>query len=148
MDNGQNQEEYESLENVEEINEGILNTPAEEKKSNIPVIDGGQQIDTFMKFNKLPDVRTDEGIVLDLGGEKAVIDEGDFTNESGNYLFNKITGQGLEADGLVNPGAFFIIFLVAIATFGFLLMNFKRSEEMGKLQEEINKIKNKTNRIV
>jgi len=148
MDNDQNQDEYDSLENVEEINEGILNTPAEEKENKLPVIDGGQQMDTFMKFNRLPDVKTDEGIVLDLGGEKAAIDEGDFTSESGNHLFNKITGQGLEADGLVNPSAFFIIFLVAAATFGFLLINFKRSEEMGKLQEEINKIKNKTNKIV
>jgi len=143
MDTSQNEnpEEYESLENVSEIDERVLNTPAVEKKITIPEIDDSQQIETFMRFNRTPQVQTEGGIVLDLAGEKAEIKEEDFSAETSTKLLRSITGGGLEADEFVNPGAFLIIIIVAAALFGFLLMNFKRSEEITKMQKEINKLK-------
>ncbi|MFC1755927.1 hypothetical protein ACFLZK_00855 [Patescibacteria group bacterium] len=148
MDTNNNQEEYESLESVEEIDERILNTPAKEQKIIPPTIDDDAQLETFLQFNKSPEVRTDEGLILDLGGEPALIDEGDFSKGSKNSLLSSITGKELEADDMVNPGAFFTIFLVAAAVFGFMFVTLRRTDEMTKLTEEINKLKNKTNRIV
>lgn len=139
----QNQEEFQDLEKVEGIDERVLNTPAEEQKTTIPNIDEGQQIDTFMQFNKTPQVQTDEGIVLDLAGEEAEIEEEDLSSETDTKLLRKITGAQLPADEMVKPGAFLIIIIVALALFGFLVMNLKRNEEITKLQSEIDKLKNR-----
>jgi len=147
MDTNENTEEYDSLENAKGIDERVLNTPAVERKINIPVIDDEAQMETFLQFNKTREVKTDEGLVLDLGGEKATIDEGDFSKETGNSLFGNATGD-LKPDGIVGSSAVFTIILISVALFGFLLVNFKRTEELGKLHEEISKLKNKTNKIV
>jgi len=144
----QNQEDYESLENVEVIDERVLNTPAEERKTIIPQIDEGQQLETFMRFNRTPQVKTEGGIILDLAGEKAEIEEEDLTSETNTKLLRKITGEELTADELVNPGAFIIIIMVALGLFGFLFVNLKRSEEISKLQSEINKLKHRTGSIL
>ena len=148
MDTSNNTEEYESLENVTGVDERILNTPAQERKINIPKIDDDAQMETFMQFNKTREVKTDEGLVLDLGGEKATIDEGDFSKGSGYSIFGNAAGDDLKPGGLVGSSAVFTIVLISVALFGFLLVNFKRTEELGKLNEEINKLKNKTNKIV
>ena len=148
MDTNSNTEEYESLESVQQIDERVLNTPAKEQKVTLPTIDEDAQLETFLQFNKSPAVKTDEGIILDLGGKAAPIDEGDFSKDNKNSLLSSVTGKELEADSMVNPGAFITIFIVAAALFGFMLVNFKRTEEMTKLTQEINKLKNKTNKIV
>lgn len=134
-------EEYQDLEKIEEIDERVLNTPAEEQKVTLPTIDDGQKVDTFMQFNKTPQVTTDEGIVLDLAGQQAEIEEGELTTQADSKLLRKITGQELTGDEATNPGAFLIIIMVSIVLFGFLVMNMKRTEEIGKLKEEIDKMK-------
>jgi len=144
----QNQEEFEDLESIENIDERILNTPAEEEEIRRPTINEDQQLETFLQFNRTPEVKTDEGIVLDLAGEKSEIKTEDITEENSSNLLRKITGQELQADELVNPGAILIIIMVAITLFGFLLMNFKRSEEIMKMQREIDKLKGRTNSIL
>ena len=143
MDTNQNQEQedYESLKEVETIDERILNTPAEEQERLTPDINENQQMDTFMKFNQTPQVTTDEGIVLDLGGQKSKIDNEDLTEGASTKLLRSITGNELHADEFIKPGAFIIILLISIGLFGFLLVNFKRSEEISKLQKEIDKLK-------
>ncbi len=148
METEQNQPEFDNLEKVEQINEGVLNTPAKEPKITQPVIDQDQQLKTFMQFNKLPQVKTDQGIVLDLAGEKAAVNEGQISKETTTNLFGKITGNDLQVDEPSSGNALFIIVLISVGLFAFLLMNFKRTEEMGKLQEEINKLKNKTGSII
>ncbi len=143
MENSQNQDqtEVQELEPVEGIDERVLNTPAEDQKVTIPQIDEGQQINTFMQFNKTPQVQPGQGIVLDLAGEKAEIKEEDIQGETDTKLLRKMTGQELSGDEAANPGAFIIIIFVAILLFGFLVLNMKRSEEIGKLQQEIEKLK-------
>jgi len=144
----QNQEDFESLENVESIDERVLNTPAEERKTTIPKIDEGQQLETFMRFNRTPQVETEGGIILDLAGEKTEIEEEDFTAETNTKLLRKITGEQLTTDELVNPGAFLIIIMVTLGLFGFLFVNLRRSEEITNLQREIDKLKNRTGSII
>ena len=150
MDTSQetNQEEFQDLENVESIDDRVLNTPAEERKITIPKIDEGQQMETFLQFNRTQQVETEGGIILDLAGEKAEIEEEDLSAETNTMLLRKITGESLSADELVNPGAFLIIIMVALGLFGFLIINFKRSEEINILQKEINKLKNRTDSII
>ena len=95
MDTNQetNQEEFQDLENVENIDERVLNTPAEEQKVTLPKIDEGQQMETFLQFNRTPQVQTEGGIVLDLAGEQAEIEEEDLSAETNTKLLRKITGE-------------------------------------------------------
>lgn len=148
MDTEHNKEQVEELPSVDGIDERVLNTPAKEQKINLPTIDEDAQLETFLQFNKSPQVKTDQGIVLDLGGKATPIDEGDFSKDSKNSLLSSVSGNELEADSMVNPSAFFIIFLVAAALFGFMLVTFRRTEEMSKLHEEINKLKDRTSTIL
>lgn len=144
----QKAEEFDALEGVEQIDERVLNTPAKENKLELPEIDDGQKLDTFMKFNKMPEVKTEEGIVLDLAGEKKEIRDEDLTTQSTSQLLKKVTGKSdLEVESMGSGNAFFIIFIVAAGLFGFLLMNFKQTEEMTKLKHELDKLKGKNNNI-
>ena len=144
----QQQEDYENLEGVGGIDERILNTPAKENKVQLPEIDDQQKLDTFMKFNKMPEVKTEEGIVLDLAGEQKEINDEDLSIQATSKLLEKVTGKSdLEAGSMGSGNAFFIIFIVAAALFGFLLMNFKQTEEMTKLKQELDKLKGNDNKI-
>jgi len=153
MDTSQNQQDqqnqdYESLEGVKNIDERVLNTPAKENKVQLPEIDDGQKLDTFMKFNKMPEVKTEDGIVLDLAGEKKEIKDDDLSTSTNSQLFSKVTGnKEVVADSMGSSNALFIMFIIAAGLFGFLLMNFKQTEEMSKLKHEIDRLKSKDNSI-
>ena len=137
----QNQEDYTELqENIDKIDPGVLNTPAKEPKRVDQLIPNIRP-DTFFHFNKPGKLEPQQDVVLDLGGTKTQLDtKGEELGTSTRYL-EKVFGDDLGDTNEINTNAIFSGFLVFGGLFFFILFNVKKSEQIMKLEKELEKIK-------
>jgi hypothetical protein len=137
----QNQEDYTELqENLDEIDPGVLNTPAREPKR-IDKLMPNVRPDTFFHFNKPGKVEPQQDVVLDLGGSKKQLNtQGEELGASTKYL-EDVFGDDLGGAKEINTNAIFIGFLVFVGLFFFILFNIKKAEQITKLEKELERMK-------
>ena len=139
----QNEEEYEALqENLEGINPAILNTPAEEP-TNIQELLPKVSPDTFVQFNKPGQIKPDQDVVLDLGGKQTQLDSSSGALRTESKYLEKIFGEDFNVEESFNSSAVVLFFVVVTVLFFFVMFGIKRSEQIGYLEKEIEKLKSK-----